>query len=380
MAMAITRAALTEVDVRTLVRGVSDDERAAAAHKLCRRMDMDLTDQERAAAQDVLRMMALDAAELVRRAMAVTLRGSKIIPRDVALKLAEDVDSIALPILTNSPSLTDEDLCEIVRAAPAAKQIAVARRPMLTAQVASAVAKHGCEAAVRVACSNDNADFNEDALITVVERFADSESVATAIAYRKVVPLAISEKLAELVSAHVRRHLVEAHGLPSEIADELAMSAHERATVDLVDQAGRASDMKAFVAHLHRQEKLTPSLLLRALAHGHMSFFEWAVAELAQVPHHRAWLMVHDAGALGLRAIFERAALPAKLFPAFRTGVDTYHALQLEGDLRDVTQFQERMLQRYLTQPLAASRADIDYLLERLDSLSQRATLGRSAA
>ena len=97
--MAITRSALTEVDIRTLVRGATDDERAAAAHKLCRRMDVSITDEEREAAHEVLRLMAADAAELVRRALAVTLKNSPNLPRDVALKLARDVDSVALPVL-----------------------------------------------------------------------------------------------------------------------------------------------------------------------------------------------------------------------------------------------------------------------------------------
>src|SRR4051812_36860471 len=106
--MAITRSALTETDIRTLVRGQTEDERAAAAHKLCRRMDEGISDEERGAAQEVLRLMAADAAELVRRALAVTLKSSPVLPRDVAMKLARDVDSVSIPVLHNSPVFTDE--------------------------------------------------------------------------------------------------------------------------------------------------------------------------------------------------------------------------------------------------------------------------------
>ena len=79
--------------------------------------------------------MAADAAELVRRALAVTLKQSDVLPRDVALKLAKDVESVALPVLNHSPAFTDHDLAEIVRASSAAKQVAVARRPTLSARV-----------------------------------------------------------------------------------------------------------------------------------------------------------------------------------------------------------------------------------------------------
>ncbi|MBS0334915.1 MAG: DUF2336 domain-containing protein, partial [Proteobacteria bacterium] len=97
------------------------------------------------------------------------------------------------------------------------------------------------------------------------------------------------------------------------------------------------------------------------------------VAKLAQVPHHRTWLMIHDAGPLGLRAIYERAGLPARLFPAFRAAVDTYHAMEFDGGARDLERFQQRMLQRFLTQPQAAAREDVDYLLDKMDRLSAAA-------
>src|SRR6185503_15132124 len=101
----------------------------------------------------------------------------------------------------------------------------------------------------------------------------------------------------------------------------------------------------------------------------HMTFFEWSVAELAGVPHHRTWLMVHDAGDLGLKAIYERAGLPARLFPAFRVGVDTYHALEHEGGGRDTVRFQERMLERFLTQAHPTAPEDLEYLMDKLDSV-----------
>jgi uncharacterized protein (DUF2336 family) len=95
------------------------------------------------------------------------------------------------------------------------------------------------------------------------------------------------------------------------------------------------------------------------------------VAELAGVPHHRTWLMIHDAGPLGLKAIYERAGLPVRLLPAFRAAVDTFHSMEFEGGARDRERFQERMLQRFLTLPQTASRDDVDYLLDKLDQVSR---------
>ena len=370
--MATTRAALTEADIRTLVRGQTEDERAAAAHKICRRIDDGLPEEDRAAAEDILRMMAEDAAELVRRALAITLKNSPNLPRDVAMKLAADIDSVALPVLNFSPVFTDADLAAIVRATSSLKQVAIARRDALSEAVTSSLVETGCEEAVKIAVANDNCSFSETSLRAAIDRFAKAEAITTAIAYRKVLPLSISERLVHLVSDQVRAHLVDHHALTPETALQIALGTKERATLDIVDQAGRTADLKAFCAHLHKQERLTPSLMLRSLAHGHVAFFEWALAERAGVAHHRVWLLVHDAGPLGLRAMYERAEMPQRLFPAFRAGIDTYHALQAEGGLLSVETLQERMLERFLTQSAGGAREDTEYLLEKMDRLADR--------
>lgn len=368
--MATTRSALTDEDIRTLVKGATPDERALAARKLCSTMGRaSLSEDDRALAADILRIMAADAAELVRKAIAETLKSSTLVPRDVAVKLARDVESVCLPLLSFSPAFSDADLAEIVRLGGPVRQVAIAKRPELSQQVTDVLAEHGGERALSTACANPGAVFAEPALQRVIDRFESSERVLAAVAYRQVLPLSVTERLINLVGEQVREHLMAHHGITAEAALEFATSVAERATLDLVDEAGRAADVKAFVAHLSRERKLTASLLLRALAHGHMTFFEWGVAELAGVPHHRTWLMIHDAGPLGLRAIYERAGLPARLFPAFRAAVDTFHAMDFDGGPRDQERFQERMLQRFLTQPQAAAREDVEYLLDRMDRL-----------
>lgn len=371
--MATTRSSLTDEDVRTLVKGATPDERARAARKLCQTMDREaLSEADRDLAADILRVMAADAAELVRTAIAETLRTSTVVPRDVALRLARDVEAVSLPMLAFSPAFTDEDLSEIVRLGGPVRQVAIARRPELSPSLTDALTEFGGERAVAVACANPGARFKDETMLRVVERFDSSERVLTALAYRSVLPLAVTERLIKLVSEQVREHLVNHHAISAEAALEIATGAAERATVDIVDQAGRTADVRSLVTHLQAERRLTASLLLRALAHGHMTFFEWGVAEMAGVPHHRTWLMIHDSGPLGLRAIYERAGLPARLFPAFRAAVDTFHGMDFDGGAKDQERFQQRMLQRFLTQPEAAAREDVDYLLERMGQVAAR--------
>jgi len=67
------------------------------------------------------------------------------------------------------------------------------------------------------------------------------------------------------VSGQVREHLLANHAVSADAAMEIATGAAEQATVELVDQAGRVADVRAFVSHLSGEGRLTASLLLRAL-------------------------------------------------------------------------------------------------------------------
>ncbi|MEF2985651.1 DUF2336 domain-containing protein, partial [Pseudomonas aeruginosa] len=76
---------------------------------------------------------------------------SALVPHDVALKLAKDIDSIAVPVLTFSPAFSDDELAAIVRDSGAAKQVAVVARATLSETVTNAISTHGSLEAVKTA-------------------------------------------------------------------------------------------------------------------------------------------------------------------------------------------------------------------------------------
>ena len=368
MGVSTLRPRLTEQDVHRLVRGETGEERASVAHKLCRRIALDhLTPEEKAHADEIIEVLLQDAAELVRRTLAVTLRNSPRLSRKAALKLAADTEAVAVPVLQNSPVLTDDDLIEIVLAASLAKQQAVAQREKLSTRVTETIAHSGVVEAVRTLAGNSGAEWTDTAYDVSLERFGGDGALHEALVMREHLPLHITEKLVSQVSGGGFERLVNHHELPAQLAIELASGARERATVDLVEQAGRSSDLPRFVQQLNLNGRLTPSLVMRSLCMGHISFVEHAIAELSGIPHARAWLMIHDAGSLGLQAVFDRSGLPRKLLPGFKAAIDIYHDSEREGDLGDRGQFQSRMIERVLTQFQAIPREDLDYLLEKLD-------------
>lgn len=373
MSIVTMRSKLTDTDIRTLIKGVTDEDRAHAAHKICRCIeDAELSAEERAHAESIIHLMAEDAATLVRRALAVALKNSPKLPRDVATKLAQDIDSIALPVILNSPVLTDSDLVEIVRACPPSKQVAVASREHISTTVTGAIAQYAAPAAVERALANDNALFDEEGLSTTLTRFEGVSSITATMVKRGELPVAITEKLVTLVTGELFDYLVNNHELPPQVAIDLAMSSRERATLDIVEQAVMQNDIRRFVQQLNLNGRLTPSLLMRGLCMGHINFVEYAMAELAGMSHQRMWLLINDSGPLGLKAAFDRAGLPPRLYPSFRAAVEVYHQMDREGGADDRVAFRTRMIERTLTLFSAIPKDDLDYLLEKLDASGAR--------
>jgi uncharacterized protein (DUF2336 family) len=188
---------------------------------------------------------------------------------------------------------------------------------------------------------------------------------------RRQLPVTVVEKLVSVVTGELFDHLVNNHELPPQLAIDLAMSSRERATLDSVEQANLQNDVRRFVQQLNINGRLTPSLIMRGLCVGHLDFVEHAMSELSGLSHQRMWLLIHDNGPLGLKAAFDRAGLPPRLFSSFRAAVEIYHAMEREGGVEDRCLFRTRMLERTLTLFQAIPKDDLDYLLEKLDALSE---------
>lgn len=368
MSVVALRNRLTQDDIRRLVKGENEEVRASAAQKICRRMDAaNLTDAERSAARDILDLITRDAAELVRRAMAVTLKQSRNLPRDVAVKLAMDVDAVALPVLENSPVLEDEDLLRVLEHAGSDKRCAIAGRPHVAPIIVHELLDSRDERAVSIAAANDGARFDDAAYQRAFAEFCENPVVMDSFVARSQLPLDVTERLISHISDTALQRLVSHHALPPQVAVEIAEGARERATLDLVDQAGLAHDPKHFVQQLRLNARLTPSLILRALLRGHVAFVEHAFAELAGITHAKAWLLVHDAGPLGLRAVYDRTGMPSRLYPAIRACFDVLHAMEVPHDTAGRERFRRALAERAITRFQGIPEDDLDYILSRFE-------------
>lgn len=357
---------LSHADVARLLTEPSASTRAELAGKLGTELDSPrLAAHELELAQDIVRILAKDIETDVRAALAQSVKSSRRFPRDVALRMAEDVEKVALPILGHSLVLTDDDLVAIVQRASAPRQSAIAARPAVSELVSDALVTHGAEEAVATLMGNPNAQIAEPALNRAVERFSDSNTVKEAMVRRDSLPAAVAERLVALVSRRLQDHLVRHHKLSPGTAADLVMRGRERSVIRLSagsDDAG----LREMVAQMHHAGRLTPSLLVRAICTGDLGFFEAGMAELTGVKVENVHILLHDAGPNGLGALYRRSGLPPALFNCVRAAVDVVNETGFDGEPHELERYRARVITRVLTQAEDFDPGDVDYLVDKL--------------
>jgi len=363
-------------DIRLAVRHPDDEIRALATQRLCRDMrDNALSKEERQFAQKLLQYIAKDSAEMVRRALAVTLKNSPKLPRDVAIRLAHDIDTIAVPVLMYSPVFSDTDLVDILKSKAAAKVVAVAKRVSVSDHVARAIIRFGDSRAVAEVAANDGALISEETASEMLDIYKNDDLIAQQVITkgmiaRRDLPPRIVEKMITLVSEDMAVQITKQHSVPVDIAIDLASRTRERAVLDFLDQSWVARDLSALVAAIHSQGRLTPSLIIRAAGSGQMRFLEQALAELSGVSVRKAVLMIHDGGPFGLKALCTRAGLNENSIQIIHAACVIYKDLELSGLIYNRHYFQELMVERVLTLPFELPEAEQLWFLEMLDGFS----------
>ena len=372
------KVSLTKADVEDLMCDPSPEARAGTVGKIAANFGSgDFSDSERRLAEEIFRIMARDVEVQVREALSVHLKECPRIPHDIALSLAKDVDSVAIPVIEFSQVLTEDDLVEIINASGAVKQSAVARRETVSERVSDALVDTRNEDVVATLMDNVGAEISERSFEKAIVHFGESEKVSERMVFRAKLPIGIAERLVTMVSDKLKERLATHHELSSEVTTDLILGMRERATLSLVQPDARSGEVEELVHQLHMNSRLTPSIILRALCMGDLAFFEAAVARRAGVPVVNARMLIYDEGDLGLDSIYKKALLPNALLPAVKMAVEVAEETGYDGQENDRERFTKRMIERVLTQfeDMDIGSDNLEYLLAKLNGFASSETM-----
>jgi uncharacterized protein (DUF2336 family) len=345
------------------VRTASAAERAEATSALARAfLYSDLSSDDLGAAEGAMLMLLDDPSPLVRRALADALAASPDAPPTIVFALAGDQPSIAAPVLALSPLFVDADLVDAIATGGAAVQAAIASRAVLPRSVAAAIAEVGSAESCLVLVENHGADLAPLSLDRIVERFGHLPAIREPLLARDDLPVATRQTLVAKLSQTLAGFVAGRAWLDLDHAERIAREACEKATVAIAADSA-TSEVRPLIRHLRATGQLTAGLILRALLSGNVVLFEEALAELADMPIARVSSLVHDRGTSGLRAMFDKAGLPASTYPAFKEAVEAMREGGLVSEPGDLARLKRRMIERVLTRCEDADLGELEPLL-----------------
>jgi uncharacterized protein (DUF2336 family) len=331
------------------VRTAPAGERADATGALARAyLFSDLSADDRAAAEGAMLMLLDDPAPLVRRALADALAASPDAPAAVIHALAADQPQIAAPVFALSPLFVDADLVDAVATGSAVVQVAIASRAALPRSVAAAIAEVGTAEACLVLLENQEADIAPFSIDRIAERYGHLAAIREPLLAREDLAAATRHTLIMKLSEMLAGFVAGRAWIDADHAQRVAREACEKVTVALAAESAE-SEVRRLIRHLRESGLLTAGLILRALLSGNVALFEGALADLAELPVARVSGLVSDGSFSGLRALFEKAGLPASTYPAFKEAIEAMREGGFASEPGGAARLKRRMIERVLT-------------------------------
>jgi uncharacterized protein (DUF2336 family) len=330
------------------VRSAPPGERAEATSALARAyLHSDLSFDDLAAAEGAMIMMLDDPSPLVRRAMSDVFASSQKAPPVVVNALAADQIDVALPILSRSPLLLEDDLVDLIATGQPETQTVIAGRVMLSAPLAAAISEVGSAEACLTLLENPDAEIALFSIDRIVERFGHLAAIRENLVARDDLPMTTRQALLSKLSQTLAGFVTSRHWLGPEHAEYAAREALEKATLALAAETPY-EEVPELMQHLRQSGQLTAGMILRALLSGNVVLFEEALVELSGVPLDRVTGYIHDKNISGFHALYRKAGLPDIAYPAFREAITAMRDGVLIGEQGGVSRLKRRMVERVL--------------------------------
>lgn len=166
----------------------------------------------------ILETLMHDSVVKVRRILSEAFRSDAKAPHTIVLGLARDTEeSVAAPVLQDSPVLTDADMVSIIRqGAPDWAQQAIAGRASLSPAVADTLISHGQTSTVARLIDNPGSSLAPAALESLVDRSATSKELQSPLVERKGMSGGLLTKLAKFVAVPLLKTLCARSDLDQE--------------------------------------------------------------------------------------------------------------------------------------------------------------------
>ncbi|MCC7045994.1 MAG: DUF2336 domain-containing protein [Alphaproteobacteria bacterium] len=300
--------------------GKDELARAAIAQRAGERLASDdLAAADRQAAEALARMLAADAIERVRRALSMAVRHARHLPRDIAMKIAHDIDSVACPFLEVTEVFSESDWQQLVLTISRSALVAVARRKQMHKSLASALAEIGDLPVAHALVDNASAPMTERVCAALMDRFGAETALLDRMAQRQDLVAEIVMKLTAKVAGAAREKLLRRYNMPDH-TEMLGAEAESIAVIGVIRQTP-STGLAALIRTMRREGKLTDLLLLNAARHDLIAFLAAALSDRTTMRMEQVTTVLLHAGAAAVVKLLKQARVPQTLHDDFWTAL-----------------------------------------------------------
>lgn len=309
---------ITREDIELLVREPSAAMRSRIAEKISKGYGSGgFTESETNLANEIFRLLVRDTEIKVRKLIAEELKHAHNVPHDIIWKLANDHHEVATPVLQHSTVLSETDLITLVTATREHQKLcAIAARASVSKELAHVLVATQDARVVRTVAGNKGVQLADTTMEDMLDSFGRDHDVLEELVYRGGLPYSFAEKLFHKVSNDLKKQLTKKYRLGKYLVDDAATSARETALLQFISPWMSQQDINGLIEQMHKNNRLTDSVIFRSLAIGDLRFFETAIARRVGIPASNARILLLDPGPLGFKALYESANLPVGFYPA----------------------------------------------------------------
>lgn len=295
-----------------LLSDMQPEKRAEVACNLRSKLNAGANQLERELVWAVARQLAEDAVEVVRAALARSVRDCMFLPKDIGYTLAHDLKSISVPFLEVTEIFSEDELAEIAEKVTDPVRIAIAGRQDLPLRVSNRLAQVGNRKVAHTLIENDTAVIDDRGFTVLTERFGDTPSLMERMAMRSDLSSEIAMELIKRVSQTAREHLETRYGMSADYVNVLAQEAESHALLDLT-AFKTASEAMDYAMDLNKKGELTHSFCLMAIRNGNLPFFEAAIAVRTGTSVENVELILREGNVQATSLLCAKARLPSML-------------------------------------------------------------------
>ncbi|WP_305986920.1 DUF2336 domain-containing protein [Roseibium sp. MMSF_3544] len=167
----------------------------------------DRSDTELALFAEVMLKLYSNSTAEDRLRLAQKLAPCSHSPSDLVLRIAKDEVRVAMPVLADSPLLSQEDLLDLIEQVGETHMQVLARRKNLPTEVSDVLVNKGDRPVQRILAGNREIKLSRDTMLKLVKLAAEDELMREDLALRSDLSPAVCQELLPLVDDETKKRL-----------------------------------------------------------------------------------------------------------------------------------------------------------------------------